>query len=816
MKLSYRWLSRHVDLSGISPDDVRTNLTLSTCEVEGLERFAPCLSDVTVGYVASREKHPDSDHLSLCKVDVGAAGGGELLSIVCGAPNVALGQKVAVATIGTTLPGDFKIKKSKIRGQESCGMICSERELGLGDEHSGIWVLPADAKVGVKVADALDLVDWVLEIDNKSVTHRPDLWGHRGMAAELAAIFRRPLKALDTSLPPTGAGAPWPVRIETPDCPRYLALPIDGVRSERSPDWLRRLLLAVGQRPIDLLVDVSNFVMLDLGQPNHLFDREELRGEPIVARKARAGERMKTLDGVERPLQPSDMLICAGERPVALAGVMGGEESKVAGATRGLLLEVASFQPAVVRRTSARLGLRTDASARFEKNLSPTLALDAAGHLVRLLQSIQPGVTLPSPLTDVGTWKDPTRTVRVRCELVRRRLGAPLQDAEIVDILRRLGFGVTQSHSALDVVVPAVRATKDVTLEQDLVEEVGRIYRYGNVPEHRLEGALVAPPPDRRRQLVRKLEDRLVGVGRFRQTISYSFVADALVQKLGLANLPHAAVVNPVADGLAKIRRAVVPSLLASVEQNRRHSDDVRLFEIGKGYRPERESAGEPEEVHELALLVARAPSGANARFDDDAFSLLRGTLDDLCFALRLDPLSYTAADGSVDAGSTDETPYLHPARRLSVSLGELRLGWIAALDPRIERELGLTGEQKSDVALASLSIERLLAAPPKEKIYRPLPRFPGLELDVALALPVAVRAGDVVQALERAAKGLSVAVELFDVYTGPNAGPGRRSLAFHVELGSDERTLTDQDAQKFLGRVERAAQELGGELRKA
>ena len=277
MHLSYRWLGRHVDLSGITPQQIATDLTLSTAEVEGLERFAPCLSDVTVGFVKTRIKHPDSDHLSVCTVDVGQ---GDALQIVCGAPNVDAGQKVAVALAGVELPGGIKLKKTKIRGVESNGMICSERELTLGDEHSGIWVLPADATVGKPVAQALELEDWVIEIDNKSVTHRPDLWGHRGFAREIAAIHRRALKTIDTRLPPAPQGAKsFPVRIESSACPRYMALLIDGVKNGRSPDWLRHLLLAVGQRPIDLLVDLSNFVMLDLGQPNHLFDRRRLSPE---------------------------------------------------------------------------------------------------------------------------------------------------------------------------------------------------------------------------------------------------------------------------------------------------------------------------------------------------------------------------------------------------------------------------------------------------------------------------------------------------------------------------------------------------------
>ncbi|HUR27233.1 MAG TPA: phenylalanine--tRNA ligase subunit beta, partial [Planctomycetota bacterium] len=421
MHLSYRWLARHVDLTGISPQDVATDLTLSTAEVEGLTRFAPALSDVIVGHVATRVPHPDSDHLSLTTVDVGR---GELLQIVCGAHNVAAGQKVAVATAGVELPGGLKLKKTKIRGVESNGMICSERELGLGDEHAGIWVLPADAAVGKPVAAALALEDWVIEIDNKSVTHRPDLWGHRGFAREIAAIRRRALKPLDTTLPSVASNAPvFPVKIESAACSRFVALSIEGAVNGRSPDWLRNLLLAVGQRPIDLFVDLSNFVMLDLGQPNHLFDRRRLAPEGIVVRDARPKEKLTTLDGTERVLEPTDLLITSGDAGVGLAGIMGGDATKVALDTTSLVLEAATFQPAVIRRPSARLGLRSDASARFEKNLSPTLALEAAAHLLRTLQQIQPSARLAAPPTDVGSWKDPARSVSLRPARVRSVLG---------------------------------------------------------------------------------------------------------------------------------------------------------------------------------------------------------------------------------------------------------------------------------------------------------------------------------------------------------------------------------------------------------
>ena len=442
MLVSYRWLGRHVDLSGVSPQELAELLTLSTAEVEGLEPFAPYLSQITVGHVRERQKHPDADKLSVCTVDVAAGGEAEPLQIVCGAPNVDAGQKVAVATVGTVLPGDFKIKKSKIRGVESRGMICSERELELGDDHSGIWVLPEDVPVGSPVAAALGIEDWVFEIDNKSLTHRPDCWGHRGLAREIAAILERELKPLELPELVTGDATGCPVRIESPDCPRYMALEIDGAKPLPSPMWLRFLLTAVGQRPMDQLVDVSNFVMLDLGQPNHVFDRAVLAAAGINVRNAREGERVTTLDGEERQTIPADLLICSDDRPVALAGVMGGEGSKVTEATDRLLLEVANFAPAVIRRTAMRLGLRTDASARFEKSLDPNLAHTAMLAFAGMLKELQPAVSFPSPPTDAGDWQDPARTIELRPERVRSVLGADVPDDAIVSILSRLGFGV--------------------------------------------------------------------------------------------------------------------------------------------------------------------------------------------------------------------------------------------------------------------------------------------------------------------------------------------------------------------------------------
>ncbi len=816
MLVSFRWLARHVDLSGVSAEEVARLLTLHTAEVESVARVFPHLDLVVVGHVLEREPHPNADKLSVCRVD---AGTGESLSIVCGAPNVAAGQKIAVARVGTNLPGDLRIKKSKIRGVESAGMICSLRELELGDEHDGIWVLSAEAVVGTPVSRAVDFVDWAIEIDNKAITHRPDLWGHRGMARELAAILDRDLVPLDLTLPPTGVGgkgAPFPVRIETQGCSRYVALPVDGVAGGRSPDWLRFLLLAVGQRPLELSVDVSNFVMLDLGQPNHLFDRARVQSlagsvrEGIVVRNARAGERLTTLDGVARELVPEDMLICAGPEPVALAGVMGGLESKVAGGTTSLLIEAACFHPTTVRRTAARLGLRTDASARFEKSLDPNLPMLAAAHLVRTLAAIAPGITLPAPPTDAGDWSDPARTIELRPARLRKLLGAPIADREIEHTLSKLGFGVVKGDP-LRVEIPSFRATKDVTIEEDLIEEVGRLHGLTRIAEQELVAAIRPVLRDARREAVCTLQDQLAGGARFHEVLTYTFLPEELARKTGVLDEPTVAVVNPVSEGWQRIRRSVVPSVLGLLEKNLRATDDVRLFEVGKGYWPEHANArGEPREVHEVALAWAALPPSPGARFDAGRLPALEGALADVLgrFTHRLE---WRAAQGGSPA-------WAHPVRRVVAVApaagpqgADLELAFAAELHPRVARALGL----EADVAAAAISIDRLLELPPPGSRYRPLPRFPGVKLDVALAVPEARRAEELFGAIERAGKGLARDVRLFDLYRGEQVGAGKKSLAFHLALLADDRTLSDKDVSKFLDRLARELEELGGELRR-
>jgi phenylalanyl-tRNA synthetase beta chain len=807
MLISLKWLGRHLDLTGLDARRIAGDLTLSTAEVEGVEEFLPHARDIVIGKVLSRAPHPKADRLSLCRVDVG---GPEPLPIVCGAANVAEGQTVAVAVPGTTLPGIGKLEKAKIRGEVSLGMICSEQEVGLADESAGIWVLPESLEPGQSLAAALGIGDWVIDIDNKSLTHRPDLWGHRGIARELAAIYRRPLRPLDAAWPALGSLPAVPVKIESAACKRYLALPIDGVEALESPLWLKLLLRAVGQRSLGELVDISNFVMLDLGQPNHVFDRAQLGPDGITVRKARTGERFTTLAGQALTLDDEDLLIASRGAGVALAGVIGGQDSEVKAGTHSLLLEVATFDATTVRRTSVRHGLRTDSSARFEKSLDPELPPVAAMHFARLLTELQPKVTFPAGISDVRTSEPEKVTVVLRPNRVREALGAPIADAEIVDLLERLGFGVSGRQGGAEpellVEVPSDRATKDIGIERDLVEEVGRLYGYGNIAERKLICPIEPPPHDERRWLVRRIADRLAGSAHFTETLSYSFLPDDLIELFGLADKPHSTLKNPVVSQQSRIRRSLVPSLCANLESNRRYRDEVRLFEIGKGYFPELSNERhEPEERHLVGLVLA-APWRKNAGYRDNSVARLQAVVADVLNVVDRPRVAW---------GPVEVPPYGQPGRAIGATYASgAVVATLTALRPGVLAGLGLKAGLQSDVAVAEISIDAILAAPRETRRYTPVPRFPGIKVDVAIRVPDNVRSAEVVAVIQDAAGSVCRAVDLFDVYVGEAVGSGKKSLAYHVLLQADDKTLGETEEQKFLKRLAGKLESIGAALR--
>ncbi|MEZ5962838.1 MAG: phenylalanine--tRNA ligase subunit beta [Planctomycetota bacterium] len=795
MKISYRWLGRHLDLEGKSAHDVREDLTMSTAEVEGVTALGSGLEQILVGLVVECGRHPDADKLSVTKVDVGS---GDLVTIVCGAPNVAAGQKVAVALPGVTLPGDDKpLKKAKLRGVESHGMICSERELQFSDEHHGIMVLDKGAQVGQPLTEVMPLADWVIEIDNKSINHRPDLWGHRGIARELAAIWGRRLRPMSSPVPLPEEGETRPVVIDDlAACPRYCGLIVRNVEVRPSPAWLAALLRAVGLRPINNLVDLTNFVMLDLGQPMHAFDLRHIADDGVRVRFARAGETMRTLDGVERKLEERDLLITSGDRPVGLAGVMGGEKSMVEADTTTLFLEAATFHPATVRRTSVRLGLRTDSSARFEKSLDPANAELAIHAYLRALADIgAPGA--PGALVDPADWRYEPRRVTLRKARLARKLGVDLPAADVARILTSLDFDVREYDEHFEVGVPSFRATKDVAIEDDLVEEVGRMHRYDNIPEQPLAGTLTVPVREPELWLARTLVKDAATELACHEVYDYTFVPDAVLAACGAEVQAYVEVANPVAPEIRKIRRHVMPSLLASLAGNQRHAAEVRLVELGKGYDSERRvEGGLPAETLELAFAWSRAEG-------DHPYAELRSGVESL--------LRRIGCPHEVRArAEVGDRSWIHPGRTAAITAAGRELGYVGAVRPDVLQRLGLP----AGCAVANLDLRAILGAGLQARTMSHLPRFPSQPVDVALIVPAATPVADVEAFLRSAGKKLVREVVLFEVYRGDRVPEGTKSLNFTVVLGADDRTLVADDEARFLARVREQAGTIGATLR--
>ena len=826
MLLSLRWLQRYVELGDLEASRIADDLTMATAEVDDVLVAGDGLSDIVVGHVAECGRHPDADKLSLTKIDDGS---GELLQVVCGAPNVAQGQRIAFCRVGTRVPVDNKkLKKGKIRGQASLGMICSERELGLSEAHDGILVLDTEAAPGTSLADVLPVRDTLIEIDNKSITHRPDLWGHYGFARELAAIYGRELGAVleGRAVDIPSEGETVPIDLEPSDglCSRYAGLVIDGVSIRPSPEWMRYLLIAVGQRPIDNVVDLSNFLLLDIGQPTHAFDLARLAGPRIEVRRAGDGETMKTLDGFERKLTPSDLLICDGDGPVALAGVMGGEGSMVTGDTQRVLLESANFDAATIRRTSTRLGLRSDSSARFEKSLDPLMAETAVHKFVSLLPEVVPGAKAAGPIHDPSAWSFEGRSVHLRLERASKLLGVEIDEPTARGYLEPLGFELKEAgFGAFDVAVPSWRATKDVAIEEDLVEELGRRHRYDEITPVSPLAPVEATYVDPELELQRRVRECLAHDCGLFEAYNYSFLPDDLCARLELGDLQYVQVTNAIAEHMSRVRRDVLPSLLGSLTENVRHSESVAIFEVGKGYRPDepgevRSSPAQngegsvekrlPREV--LQAVAARVERGKGA---SHPYARLRGDLEQLLLRLAHWPL----ASRRMRDDEATQWPWMHPGRTAVFCASDdeaAAIAYVGELHPKIAPALDLELGPDGGAAAFTLDLRALLAREAAELPYAAVPKFPAQPVDLAFLVDDAVLVADIDALCREANPKLVRTVELFEVYRGQGLPEGKKSLNFTVELGSDTRTLTAKDEEKFIGRVRDLAGQRGYELR--
>lgn len=790
MLLSKKWLNQYIDVSDLSGEALGDLITKNGIEVESVTKRGEGLSGLVVGRILSCEKHPEADKLNVTKVDIGEC---DPVQIVCGAPNVREGQLVIVAKVGARLPG-LKIKKAKLRGVESQGMICSLEELGFDkkqireDEQDGIHTFRESVQVGADVLDLLDLNDEVIELG--LTPNRSDCLSLYGIIHEVAAILERPY-TLPTADVTSSSPSDVSIELATPNCSYYAAREVKGVTIAESPQWLKNILIAEGVRPINNIVDVTNYVMLEIGQPLHAFDAKKL-GNSIVVRQAENGEEIVTLDDVTRTLDSSMMVITDGQVPVAIAGVMGGANTEVDQSTKDIILESAYFEPASVRKTSRTLGLRSDSSARFEKGVDPErvmLALDRAAQLI-----VELGGGDIHDAVCSGKVESRAREIQVSIDYINKRLGMTLDRQTVVHILERLGLA-TEGDDVLTVHVPSRRP--DLELPADITEEVARLYGYDSLPStlpaSRSKGYL--PEINVLRRQTRRL---LQGVG-LSQAITYSLTSEAHATRFGGKADQLVRLAMPMSEERSVLRTSLVPGLLEAARYNTaRQQSNVALYETGRVYTEHGETLPrEKERVAGVVTGIWMDHRSQGTRIPVDYF-VAKGIVDTLVQTLRLD-VTYEAVS----------MPDMHPGRTANILMDGEVIGYVGQVHPVTSKDVyGMKEVYVFELDLLALRREEAL-------LYQDVPRYPSVSRDLALVLSREIPAGTVEQTIRQAAGPLLIDLVLFDVYTGENVGEDEKSIAFSLKFQDPSRTLQDEEVTAVYESIVEAVRAThGAELR--
>lgn len=807
MKFTLNWLREYID-TDLEPARIADHLTMLGLEVDACVPCYPDLTGVVVARIDSVQPHPNADKLVLCDVIVGE----ERTRVVCGAPNARAGLVTALALPGAVLPGGFIIKPAKIRGEESFGMLCSAKELGITEDQTGIMELAADLQPGQAISQALGLVDTMIEVD--LTPNRSDCASVLGIAREVGGIVGKRISPPVVNPPElTCENLPFSVEVESADdCPRYAARLIKNVKIGPSPWWLQQRLLAVGMRPISNIVDITNFVMLEYGQPLHAFDFKKLSGGRIVVRRARSGESLSTLDGTEHQLDSEMLMICDAERPVAVAGIMGGANSEVDAQTTDILLESACFAAIGIRRTAGRLNMNTEASYRFERGVDPQGVPNAMERAVQLITALaggelvaggvdfKEGVVAPAPITLRGKR---TRSL-LGMDLSLDRIGAALSSIEI-DVEKI-------DEDTLRVTPPSFRV--DLEREVDLIEEVARIVGYNLLPTTLPMVPMTFSEQDGLRELRKKVAEILTALG-FYEAINYSFVAPQHHDLLGLAaddaRRQSVHLLNPLAEDQSVLRTTLLPGLLENLRRNINHqSHDVRLFEVGKVFHPQ--GSDQPEEPFRLAAVISgRRNPGAPVlhvgETQTDIFDV-KGVVTQIIDLLRL---GQTVTCQAGVAGQ--ELPFAEPGTVLAVMGGEKILGWCGAFNPKTLKGFGV----KQQAFFVDIDLAALAGLSSQAKTFAPLPKFPFVKWDMALIVPEEVAAGEMLSAIHGCEEKLIEKAEIFDIFQGKNIAAGKKSIAITITYRAIDRTLDDETVGKIHQKIiEMMISRFNGQLREA
>ena len=797
MLVSYNWLKQYTNVED-NANALAEKITRGGIEVEGVEYLAEEISGVVVGYVESKEKHPDAEKLNVCQVNVGEE---ENLQIVCGAPNVDAGQYVIVAKVGAKLPG-IKIKKAKLRGVESQGMICSLGELGLSKSvvlknyQEGIYVFETEQELGSDVVELLGLNDYILDL---SITpNRADALSMRGLTYELGALYNNKVDFKDVEKEENYEATSLQVVIESDSCRNYVGQVVKNVEVKDSPLWLQTRLMNSGIRPINNIVDITNYVLLEFGQPMHAFDKD-LVGDKIVVRDAKEGEVLETLDGEERKLQTTDLVITDGTRAIALGGVMGGRNTEVSEETKNIILESAYFNPTSVRRTSAAHGLRSDSSARFEKGIDPNMQKVALARAVELILELCPNAVVESSVGVVK--KEEEKVVEISTSYINNYLGITLSTEEIVAILEGLSFTVEVTGENLVVKVPTRRP--DISIKQDLVEEVIRIYGYDNLAStlpkfsKTTKGGLTYS-----QRMVRDLRGLYASLG-FNDTINYSLVSEEESTQYTLENHHKVRLLMPMTETHSTLRQSLVPGLLNTVQYNvARKQKDLKLLEIGRVFFGSGDDNIQPKETLYLSAALTgeeRATKWLKESSTLDFFAA-KGYLEVVFERLGLEE-KVTYKKSTLEG--------MHPGRFAEVHLGEKRIGFIGEVHPQVADKLGL-----NTTYVFEINLDEVISESKVKPKYEEVTKYPEITRDIAMLVDVKDEYQNIYNVIESVNSKLITNVELFDLYAGAELLAGKKSLALTITYSDKQKTLTDEEVTAVHEKVLAALTAYGAIIR--
>lgn len=806
MYVSLNWLKEFVELSkNQTPESLANLLTLKTAEVESITDEAKSLDNMVTGLVLEIQKHPNADKLKLAKVSLGK----ETLQVVCGGANLKEGMYIAFAKVGSKVrwhgEGDLiTLEKAVIRGIESSGMIVAASEIGLSELQKGpqdiLDLSATKPRPGTPIAEIFKKNDVILEFDNKSLTHRPDLWGHYGIAREIAAITNSKFKPLKPNVKIPTKGESVKVTVEDHAlCPRYCGLIINNIKVTESPDWLKARLRSTKHGTHNNVVDVTNYVMAELGQPMHAFDKNYIK-KGIIVRHARHNEKITTLDNKQRTLNEDVLVIADHEKPVAIAGVMGGENSGINEKTTSIILEAATFNSSSIRRTSTKLNLRTEAVQRFEKALDPLLAELSIKRAAELILKICPGAKIAGPITDVKEFSNKPLKVKLDIEKANSKIGIKLSAKEIKEILESLEFKVAGEKTAgkiLTVEIPSFRATKDVNIEDDLIEEISRIYGYDKIPATLPTLPTKLPMENTERFKKHRAREILsYGLG-LDEVYNYSFygtkeINDCLLQETG-----HLKLLNYLSQDQSHLRISLVPNLLKNLQENIKNFDEVKIYEIGRTYKDVDKYYPLEEKKITGAILIKEKSS--------KPFYEAKGIAEEILAKFNVPNTKITKEVAK---------PYAHPTKAISyLDQNAQTLAEVFMLHPTVSKNHDL---QNYSIAFFDINFTQLvkIGATTTDRTYQKIARFPSIKIDVSVLVDKTIEIAKIAEAIKSADRELISETELFDIYEGQGIEPNKKAPAFRITLQASDRTLTDEEMAKVQTKIFINLEKLGGKIR--